>query len=387
MTKKISLISILIVMLLLSMTLMVNAADQPDKKTLKKITKLMKKGNKYAGKDQLDKAFESYNKVLELSTEYAPVYFEMARLYEKQQKFDMAIENLEKSLKIQPDSTPAINMLTKILIGMGEQLASRKQVKKSNQYFLKVLEIPGINNTANEQLNHAIFQLGFNYSRLNNPAKSNEYLLKLLAFPGLETSDKDKFVKASYKIGANYFNLKEFEKAGETLSKVIKIDGLKTGFLQIYALSHFLAGLNASQLKNYKESNEYLIEYLDVTQNNPSDPYRAAVNYALGTNNYELLQKGVAVIKNDKKKDMRKRIAQLAKESKNIQPYIAKAIELNPNLEPAYMVLGNYYFLCQDYENAMQTYRTLIEKFHESQEINTYKSFLKDIEKESKLEK
>ena len=347
----------------------------------------MKKGNKYAGKDQLDKAFESYNKVLELSTEYAPVYFEMARLYEKQQKFDMAIENLEKSLKIQPDSTPAINMLTKILIGMGEQLASRKQVKKSNQYFLKVLEIPGINNTANEQLNHAIFQLGFNYSRLNNPAKSNEYLLKLLAFPGLETSDKDKFVKASYKIGANYFNLKEFEKAGETLSKVIKIDGLKTGFLQIYALSHFLAGLNASQLKNYKESNEYLIEYLDVTQNNPSDPYRAAVNYALGTNNYELLQKGVAVIKNDKKKDMRKRIAQLAKESKNIQPYIAKAIELNPNLEPAYMVLGNYYFLCQDYENAMQTYRTLIEKFHESQEINTYKSFLKDIEKESKLEK
>jgi tetratricopeptide (TPR) repeat protein len=387
MTKKITLILILIVVLLLSMTLMVNAADQPDEKTLKQITKLMKKGNKYAGKDQLDKAFESYNKVLELSTEYAPVYLEMARLYEKQQKFDMAIENLEKSLKIQPDSTPAIDMLTKILIGMGDQLASQQQVEKANQYFLKVLEIPGVKNAAKEQLNHAFLQLGFNYSRLKNPAKSNEYLLKLLEFTGLETSDKDKFVKASYQLGTNYFNLKQFEKAEEIFSKVIKIDGLKTDFLQVYALTHFLAGLNASQLRKYKESSEYLIEYLDVTQNNPSDPYRATANYALGSNNYELLQKGVAVIKSDKKNDMRKRVAQLAKEAKNIQPYISKALELNPNFEPAYMILGNYYFLCRDYENAMQTYRTLIEKFPNSQEINTYKNFLKDIEKESKLKK
>jgi hypothetical protein len=51
------------------------------------------------------------------------------------------------------------------------------------------------------------------------------------------------------------------------------------------------------------------------------------------------------------------------------------------------MILGNYYFLCQDYENAMQAYRTLIEKFPDSQDINTYKKFLGDIEKESKLKK
>lgn len=387
MIKKISLILILIVMLLLAMTVMVNGADQPDKKTLKKITKLMKKGDKYAGKDQLDQAFESYNKVLELSTEYAPVYLAMAQVYEKQKKFDDAITNLEKSIKIQPDSTPAINMLTKILIAMGGQLASRNQTEKSNEYFLKVLEIPGIKDSAKEQLNQAIFQLGFNYSRLNKPAKSNEYFLKLLEFPGLETADKEKFIKASYQIGANYFTLKKFEKAGECLSKVIKIDGLKTSFLQVYTLSHFLAGLNTSQLKKYKESNEYFIEYLDVTQNNPSDPYRATVNYLIGSNNYELLQKEIAVIKNDKKKDMRERVAQLAKGKKNIQPYLAKAIELNPNLEPAYMLLGNYYFLCLDYENAMQAYRTLIEKFPNSQDINTYKNFLKGIEKESKLKK
>ncbi len=387
MIKKISLILILIVMLLLVMTVMVNGADQPDKKTLKKITKLMKKGDKYAEKDQLDKAFETYNKVLELSTEYAPVYLAMAQVYEKQKKFDDAIKNLEKAIKIQPDSTPAINMLTKILITMGGQLASRNQVEKSNEYFLKVLEIPGVKDSANEQLNQAIFQLGLNYSRLNNPAKSNEYLLKLLELPGLETIDKEKFVKASYQIGANYFTLKKFEKAVECLSKVIKIDGLKTGFLRVYTLSHFLAGLNTSQLQKYKESNEYFIEYLDVTQNNPSDPYRPTVNYLMGSNNYELLQKEIAVIKNDKKKDIRERVAQLAKGEKNIQPYLSKAIELNPNLEPAYLLLGNYYFLCQDYENAMQAYRTLIEKFPDSQDINTYKNFLKGIEKESKLKK
>ena len=85
---------------------------------------------------------------------------------------------------------------------------SRNQVEKSNEYLLKVLEIPGVKDSANEQLNQAIFQLGFNYSRLKNPAKSNEYLLKLLELPGLEISDKEKFVKASYQIGANYFTLK-----------------------------------------------------------------------------------------------------------------------------------------------------------------------------------
>jgi tetratricopeptide (TPR) repeat protein len=391
MTKKMNLIVVPVLILMLFMfqavIMAANAADQPDPKTLKKITKLMKKGDEKAKKNEFDKAFELYNKVLELSTEYAPVYLSMARVYEKQKKFDTAIENLEKAVDIQPDFTDAIRMLTKNLIGMGKQAASRKQLEKSNQYYLKVLEIPGIKNAANDQLIEAIFQLGFNYPRLNNPTRSNEYLFKLLAFPGLETSDKGKFVKASYQIGVNYFKLKEFEKAEEYLSKLVKVDGLKTNFLQVYTISHYLAGLNARQLENYKKSNAYFSEYLEVTQNNPSDQFRPAVNFMLGSNNYNLLQKKVEAIKSEKKEDMRKRVAALAKETKNIQPYLSKAIELNPSLEPAYLILGNYYFLCQDYENAMQLYNRLIEKFPDSQDIETYKRFLKDIEKESKQEK
>ena len=391
MTKKMSLIfvPVLILMLFMFQTAIVaaNADDQPDTKTLKKITKLMKKGDEKAKKNDFDKAFGFYNKVMELSTEYAPVYLAMARLYEKQKKFDTAVENLEKAVKIQPDFTDAIQMLTNILIDMGKQVAFQKQVEKSNQYYLKVLEIPGIKNAAKDQLIEAIFQLGFNYPRLKNPAKSNEYLFKLMAFPGLETSDKEKFIKASYQIGVNYFNLKEFEKAEEYLSKLVKVDGLKTNFLQVYAISHYLAGLNARQLKKNKKSNEYFLEYLEVTQNNPSDQFRPAVNFMVGSNNYDLLQKKVEAIKSEKKEDMRKRVAKLAKETKNIQPYLSKAIELNPSLEPSYLILGNYYFLCQDYENAMQLYKTLIEKFPDSQDIETYKRFLNDIEKESKQEK
>jgi len=388
MTKKMNLIFVpmLILMLFVFQAVIVSAADQPDQKTLKKITKLMKKGDEKAKKNEFDKAFEFYNEVMELSTEYAPVYLAMAQIYEKQKKFDNAIESLEKAVKLQPDFTDAVQKLAEILVGVGGHVASLKQLEKSNQYYLKVLEIPGVENVAKGQLIQAIFQLGFNYTRLNNPAKSNEYFSKLLKFPGFETSDKDKFVKVSYQIGANYFNLKEFEKTEEYLSKLVKVDGLKTNFLEIYTISHYLAGLNASQLKKYEKSNAYFLEYLDVTQNNPSDQFRPAVNYMVGSNNYDLLQGKVASIKSEKKQDMRKKVAELAKETKNIQPYISKAIELDPSLEPAYLVLGNYYFLCQDYEKAMQAYNTLIEKFPNSQDIDTYKRFLKDIENESKQE-
>jgi tetratricopeptide (TPR) repeat protein len=364
-----------------------NTSDQPDQKTLKKITKLMKKGDEKAKKNELDKAFECYNEVMKLSTEYAPVYLGMARVYEIQKKFDNAIESLEKAVKIQPDYTDAIQMLTNILIRMGKQVASQKQLEKSNQYYLKVLEIPGIKNSAEDKLIEANFQLGFNYTRMNDPAKSNEYFLKLMEFPGLDTSDKEIFVKASYQMAANYFNLKEFEKTEKYLSKLIKVDGLKPNFLEIYTISHYLAGLNASQLKKYEKANEYFFEYLEVTQNNPSDQFRPVVNYLVGSNNYDLLQKKVEAIKSEDKQDMRKKVADLAKETKNIEPYLSKAIELNPSLEPAYLILGNYYFLCQDYEKAMQAYNTLVEKFPDSQDIDIYKRFLKDIEKESSQEK
>ncbi|MCP5102869.1 MAG: hypothetical protein GY950_05810, partial [bacterium] len=69
MTKKISLILILV--LFLFQAVMTADAEQPDKKALKKIEKLLKKGTEKVKEQEFEKAFEYYNKALEISKEYA----------------------------------------------------------------------------------------------------------------------------------------------------------------------------------------------------------------------------------------------------------------------------------------------------------------------------
>ena len=75
-------------------------------------------------------------------------------------------------------------------------------------------------------------------------------------------------------------------------------------------------------------------------------------------------------------------IATAAKASTGIQPNLAKAIELKPDLEDAFIDLGNYFFYCQDFDNSLKTYNDLITKFPTSPSIITYKSFMQNIEKE-----
>lgn len=384
MTKKVMLI--LILLLFMFQAAIVNAADEPDKKTLKKIVKLMKKGDAKAKKNEFDKALEYYNKVLALSTEYAPVYFGIAILNVQQKKFDNAIENLEKAIKIKSDFAPAILLLAQNLLAMGNNMISQRQPEKSNEYLLKVLDIPGIKDAAGDQLLQALYQLGINYYQLRKPDKSNECLLKVLESPGLETSDNKTYINATYQLGLNYFALKKYEEVEKYLSKLLKIENLKTEFLRVYSMSLYMMGVNSNQLKQYEKSTAHLLEYLELTQANPSDQFAPIANYLIGSNNFDLLEKEINPIKNNKKeKEPRTKIAKIAKENKNVQPFLSKAIELNPNLEPAYMLLGNYYYYCKDYENATKNYQILVTKFPKSPDIVTYKNFMEALKRESKL--
>lgn len=381
MTKKISLV--LVFLFFLFAAVMPTAADQPDQKTVKKIEKLIKKGDAQANKKEFDKAFETLNKALELSTDYAPTYFAIGKAYNIQKNFDTSIENLQKAVQIDPNHAPALDLLTKTLIGIAQEKAAQKKLAEANSYYAKMLEIPGIENSARKKLATALFQMGINYSALNNPVKSNEYLLKLLALPDLQTSDKTKYVSATYQAGANFFNLGKMKQANQYLADLMNIQGLKEEFLRIYSMSLYLLGVVNSQLKEFTTSTQYLLKYLELTVANPSDPFAPIGNFLIGSNNFQLLEKAVAPIKSDsEEKQKATKIAAVAKKHENIQPYLDKAIQLKPDLEPAYMQLGNYYYYCQDLEKAIQTYQTLIQKFPDSPDIESYKKFLAGIEKQ-----
>ncbi|MDQ1352415.1 MAG: Tetratricopeptide repeat protein [Acidobacteriota bacterium] len=381
MIKKMNLL--LIVVLFLSLLTLPVAAEQPDQKTVKEIEKLMKKGDEKAQKKEFDKAVDFYNQALALSTEYAPLYYGLARVNNLEKKFDDSIMNLEKAVKLDPNYTPALDLLIKTIMGIGQEKADQKLLEESNNYYLKILGIPGIETAAKDKLNQANFHIGINYSLLNDPAKANEYLPKVAEFPGLETTDKMMYVRALYQMSINYFSMTKFSEANQSFAKLIQVADLKSQYLKIYSISLYLLGVVNNELKEYKTSNDYLAQYLELTKENPSDPWAPLATFLVGANNFSVLEKEVAPIKNDANdKDKFTKIAALAKANTSIQPYLTKAIELKPDLEPAYMQLGNYYYYCQDLDNAIQIYKTLIEKFPDSQDLESYKKFLDGILKQ-----
>jgi len=381
MIKKLNLL--LIVVLFLSLLTMPIAAEQPDQKTVKEIEKLMKKGDEKAQKKEFDKAAEFYNQALALNAEYAPLYFGLARIDNLEKKYDDSILNLEKAVKIDPNYTPALDLLLKTLLGIGKEKADQRLLEDSNKYYLKIPNIPGIETSAKDKLNQANFHIGINYSLINDPAKANDYLPKVVEFPGLETTDKMMYVRALYQLSLNYFSLSKYNEANQYFSKLLQVADLKTQFLKIYSISLYLLGVVNNELQEFKTSNDYLAQYLELTRENPSDPWAPLATFLVGANNFSVLEKEIAPIKNDPNdKEKTTKITALAKANTGILPYLTKAIELKPDLEPAYMQLGNYYYYCQDLDNSIQTYKTLIEKFPGSQDIESYKKFLEGVLKQ-----
>lgn len=378
MLKKTNVILTVIILLFLLQVVAIDVNGQPDEKTVKKIEKLMKKGSDSANKKDFVKAMEAYNKALEISADYAPIHFGIARVYNMEKKFDESIASLEKALQIQPDYAPAVELLTKTLLGLGSETGKQGQPEQANQYYLKLLEIQ---NVGEPQKLSALLHIGLNYASLGNPAKSNEYLLQIIETPGIETSDSPKFIEAAYRLGMNFYQLQKFEEVVKHFSKLTQLEEVKTKYLKVYTFAVYLLGVSSSQLKQPEKANEYLMEYLQLTQNNPSDQFAPLANFLVGSNNFTLLENEIQPIKTSKDKDAFKKIVELAKSKTNILPYLNKAVELDPSLEPAFTLLGNYYFYCEDYEKSLQVYNSIVEKFADSPDINQYKKFIENIKK------
>jgi len=384
MFKKTCLVLVVTLVFFLFQAVTPASADQPDKGMVKKIEKLMKSADKAAGKGDFTKALENYNKAMEISAEYAPLHFGMARVYNMQKRFDESIASLENALKIQPEYPEARELLTKTLMGIGIELSRQQQLEKANSYLLKVLDIPNIE--SRKKIN-ALFQIAGNYAALQNQVKSNEYFLQIVETPDFLTLDKEKFVRAYYHMGINYYQLQKFKEVDKYFSKLIQVEGLKTEYLKIYTFALYLLGVSNSQLNIPETSTKYLKEYLELTVNNPSDPYAPLANFLVGSNNFNNLQAEIEPIKESKDKDVLQKVAELAKSKEDILPFLQKAVEANPKLEPAYTLIGNYHYLCMDYEKALQVYNVLIEKFPGSEDIEDYKKFIERIKKAQEAKK
>jgi tetratricopeptide (TPR) repeat protein len=376
---------LLVLALFVFQGVILSAADEPPKKAVK----LINKAEKALKKNELDEALENYNKALELAPEYGPIYFGIGQIQVNRKQYDEAIVNLEKAVKLSPDAAKVKQFFANALFNAAKEKQGLNMDKKASDYLLKVFAIEGIDTMDPPLYREALYHLGNSYARQKDMANSTVYFEKLLAVPGIESADAKLLFQTAYRAGLNYYQVQQFKKAAALFEKVIAVPGAQTFDARVYATSHYLVGLNESQARNYDKSNKFLKEFMELNQDPAArNPQLEPLAYfLLGTNHMSLLDTKVQKIRDQKPKDLKNQIAELARKYADIPTYLSKAIDANPKLEPAYMHIGNYYYYADNIPKAVETYKTLIANFPNSPDIATYKQFLADIENPAKKSK
>lgn len=336
MTKKL-IVTLLTLMLFTLMVTTLDAASSADEKTRKKAVKLVSKGDKAKASQKMDKALEYYQKALAMEPNFAMAHLGIASLYMMQKKANEAFTHLFKAYANQGNDPQVGKELADILFRVGSSFVQQRKIKEANSFFEK-----------------------------------------LVAIPNIEALNKTNLAKTRYQLGTNYTFLKDYKKSNEQFLKFLSIPDLGLQFNQYVNFAHYMIGINYSSAREYVKSNEYLNKFLELIKEVPNDPRQPDATFIIGSNNYDLLEKNTAKIGKDKLDEIAKR----AKANTNILPYFQKVVSGNARdviKEQAYMKIGNYQYMCRELDQAITTYETLIQKFPNSADINSFKEFLKKL--------
>jgi len=328
----------------MGLALTLGAVEKLSKPQSKDALKKMEKADKALKNKDIDAALALYNEVILLEPDYAPAYFTSAQLLRVKEVYDLALANYEKALAISPDFTLALNEYIRTLMILSRKASELNDLQKAGIYYEKILNIKNIEATHPQEFQHAVYQMG-----------------------------------------SLAYTQQDFNKSIAAFQRFLAIPEIEKKALSHSALANYMLGINYSRLAQPDKANPYLEKFISGPQDEMTTPWLPLSYYLLANNNYLALDKQIQLIRVEKTGDALSkfnRIADAAKASTGIQPNFARAIELKPDFEDAYVLLGNYYFFCQDFDNALKAYNDLIAKFPASPEIATYKSFLQSIDKQ-----
>jgi len=344
MNKKNLALLIIIAFLLSSFCGILSAKDI---KIPKKALKLEKKGNKAMNKKNYDKAMEFFNKAVEIHPDFESVHYKIASIYAFKKEFKKAYEELRISLKINPDNENTKKAFIDTTLKYGNSLLRDKKIAEANELFIELQNTNGVKEIDNNLVTELDYRIGFNYFQLREEEKSNTYLLK-------------------------FINNQE----------TVKL------FSKFFSSANYLIGLNYLQKKEIANSNKYLKKFIELNLETPENRYLGFAKYIIGMNKFNVLKEKInkiEIVKNRKNlKRSNQKILELAKAENEIEENLLFAIEKNPKLENAYVLLGNFYYLRRDLDNSIKQYKLLLEKFPNSQDAEIYKVFLKDIKRQKK---
>jgi tetratricopeptide (TPR) repeat protein len=337
MKKRIFIAGALLLVFAVAVAAAPEAPEAGQKKMSKKAAKLMDKAYKAIREKQADQAIDLLNQVVALEPENAMVRHNLAVMLHQKGQTDESIASFEEALRLDPAYVHAL-----------------------------------------QALRQALFEAGKGASNQKDFAKANSYLLKLDALPVPQGENKALQAYAAYLLGFNFFNLKQNDKAGEFFAKCQAVEGLPTDNRELFANATYFLGMLDHMQNAYAKSNENFRKYLALYGAEEAKPeFFAHANYFVGANLFRLLEAKVAKGEMDGVNEA----------TAEIMPYLEKAIVDKIPSEDPYVMLGNCYVFRKEIDKAIQTYQKLIEAFPQSAQLQNYKTFISELQKNQPKEK
>ncbi|MDD2197028.1 MAG: tetratricopeptide repeat protein [Bacteroidales bacterium] len=148
------------------------AKEYGDNGTLTRVDKIIPQlynqmGNSEYREENFEKAIESYQKSIEVKTDYPDPYLGIALSYEKQENYDSMLEYLKKTLEVansindRNKAEDAQKKAKAYLLKKGDSAQKDKEYNEAIEFFTKILEFDQADGTT-------YFLLAVNYSELKN---------------------------------------------------------------------------------------------------------------------------------------------------------------------------------------------------------------------------
>ncbi|MCA2645452.1 MAG: tetratricopeptide repeat protein [Microcystis sp. M069S2] len=329
------------------------------------------RGILYYNQKKYELASDDYNKAIELNPNLAMAYNNRGNIYYDQQKYELALADWNKAIELNPNLAMAYN-------NRGNIYYDQQKYELALADYSKAIDI-------NPNLAMAYYNRGNIYSDLQkydlalsdyskaidiNPNDAKAYYNRGLLYYDLQKyelalSDYDKAIdinpnlaQAYYNRGILYKNLQKYDLALSDYSKAIEIN-------PNYAEAYYNRG------GLYHNQQKYELALSDINKAIEINPNLANAYYNRGLLYYNLQKYDLALADYTKAIELNPNYADAYNNRGilyyNLQKYdlalsdYTKAIELNPNYAEAYVNRGVLYFEQKKYELALSDYNQAIE--------------------------
>ncbi|MCA2879595.1 MAG: tetratricopeptide repeat protein [Microcystis sp. M046S1] len=329
------------------------------------------RGILYYNQKKYELASDDYNKAIELNPNLAMAYNNRGNIYYDQQKYELALADWNKAIELNPNLAMAYN-------NRGNIYYDQQKYELALADYSKAIDI-------NPNLAMAYYNRGNIYSDLQkydlalsdyskaidiNPNDAKAYYNRGLLYYDLQKyelalSDYDKAIdinpnlaQAYYNRGILYKNLQKYDLALSDYSKAIEIN-------PNYAEAYYNRG------GLYHNQQKYELALSDINKAIEINPNLANAYYNRGLLYYNLQKYDLALADYTKAIELNPNYADAYNNRGilyyNLQKYdlalsdYTKAIELNPNYAEAYVNRGVLYFEQKKYELALSDYNKAIE--------------------------